>query len=527
MRPALAPLVLALAAVAFQGGWASLRESQTWDEALAVAAGFLHVETGDFELYYENPPLLGLLVYPPLKLAGTETPAVSPEELRRVTPAQYGDLFFYQSQNDHRRLLVIARSMVLMVTLCGVGAVVLWSYQLFGKRGAWLAAVLCAFEPNWLAHGHLTAVDGLATSTIALAAFATVRMLERPTLGRALAAGAFTGLAWSAKHTALLLWPFLGLVLLMGPLLARRMGQGTRENDFGSPRHAVRLLPLFGVIVATGLLVVGASYNLSFRYDLYAKSLSGIYNLGSADYENYLCGTFRTASFPQYYLVALFLKTPLGFLPLAPIGLVAAVRSGRIAAWLPAAVMAALVLAATAANPHNLGIRHVVPAIPFFIVFASGALSAVSLRGRRNGWRSAVVVGLVALGAAESIRQTPDHISFFNVAAGGPQGGIACLDDSNIDWGQDLVRLAELQREEQIDNLAFMYFGSANPSAYGVTAGPLTQQELVAPRPDRVYAVSVQALIRLPRLYGPEVDWLRLHRPWRVAGNSIYLYRFP
>ena len=25
-------------------------------------------------------------------------------------------------------------------------------------------------------------------------------------------------------------------------------------------------------------------------------------------------------------------------------------------------------LAATAANPHNLGIRHVVPAIPFFIV---------------------------------------------------------------------------------------------------------------------------------------------------------------
>ncbi|NIV30638.1 MAG: hypothetical protein GWN58_14405, partial [Anaerolineae bacterium] len=102
------------------------------------------------------------LVYPPLKLAGTETPTVSPEEFRRLTPAQYGNLFFYQSQNDHRRLLIIARAMVLMMTLCAVGAVVLWSYQLFGKSGAWLAAVLCAFEPNWLAHGHLAAADGLA-----------------------------------------------------------------------------------------------------------------------------------------------------------------------------------------------------------------------------------------------------------------------------------------------------------------------------------------------------------------------------
>ena len=54
VRSALPPLVLALAAVAVQGGWASLRESQTWDEALAVAAGYLHVETGDFELYYDR-----------------------------------------------------------------------------------------------------------------------------------------------------------------------------------------------------------------------------------------------------------------------------------------------------------------------------------------------------------------------------------------------------------------------------------------------------------------------------------------
>jgi hypothetical protein len=140
---------------------------------------------------------------------------------------------------------------------------------------------------------------------------------------------------------------------------------------------------------------------------------------------------------------------------------------------------------------------------------------------------AAIAGASIAFGALESLRQTPDHIAFFNLAAGGTENGIACLDDSNIDWGQDLAPLGELQREEQIDNLALVYFGTAEPSAYGVMARPASRAEISRPRSDTVYAMSIHTLNRLPRELGPDADWLRLHRPWKVAGHSIYLYRFP
>jgi hypothetical protein len=520
------PVVCAVIAVAAQGMWASLREAQTWDEAYAVAAGYLHAETGRYELVFENPPLLGLLVHPPLKLAGARTPVFPDATLARMSPVVYGKHFFYRAGNDHRTLLILARSMVLLVTLVAVGLVVFWAGRLHGKRGAWLAASLCALEPNWLAHGHIAAWDGLATSTLTIATFATVVFLDRPTYPRAAVVGLCTGLAWSAKHTALLLWPFFGVILLLSsPLAGRHRLVPTGEAGAAFPLR--RLLIAFAVIVATGLLVVGASYDFSFRYGLYAESISGIYRLGRTSYENFLCGEFRAANFPHYYLVALALKTPVGFLPLLPIGLAGAVRSGRRSTWAPAAIMVGLILTATAFNPHNLAIRHVVPAIPFFIVLASGALAPMPSSKRWSGIVAAFICACVAAGAVESLRRTPDHIAFFNFAAGGPAEGIRCLDDSNIDWGQDLRALAELQREEQIENLVLLYFGSAEPAAWGVAARPMSNLDIANPRPDTVYAVSVHTLNRLPRRLGPQADWLRRYRPWRIAGDSIYLYRFP
>ena len=42
----------------------------------------------------------------------------------------------------------------------------------------------------------------------------------------------------------------------------------------------------------------------------------------------------------------------------------------------------------------------------------------------------------------------PHHISFFNVAVGGPQQGRFHLLNSNVSWGQDVLRLIRWQREQ-------------------------------------------------------------------------------
>ena len=45
--------------------------------------------------------------------------------------------------------------------------------------------------------------------------------------------------------------------------------------------------------------------------------------------------------------------------------------------------------------------------------------------------------------------------------------------DSNLDWGQDLKRLAAWMRENGVPRLKLSYFGSAVPAYYGIDAEAL------------------------------------------------------
>jgi hypothetical protein len=81
----------------------------------------------------------------------------------------------------------------------------------------------------------------------------------------------------------------------------------------------------------------------------------------------------------------------------------------------------------------QIGIRHILPVLPFFYLF-------VALHLHRR-WKSMVLGGLMVLGAVETARVHPDHLAFFNVFARGD--GSRYLADSNLDWGQDVARLAD------------------------------------------------------------------------------------
>jgi 4-amino-4-deoxy-L-arabinose transferase-like glycosyltransferase len=518
---ALVPALCAVVLVFLQGQWASRNEAQTWDEGFALATGFSQVESKRLDLLAEWPPLLGLLTYLPLKALDPKLPPPPPMGVKGGEVGGFAAAFLYGGGNPHRAMLGRARTVVLIFSTLAVAALVLWAHRLHGTAGAWLAAILCAFEPNWLAHGHLTAWDGIAASTITLALAATAWMLDRPSFGRAAVMGLLCGVALIAKFSALLLLPLLGvLFVLASPWAGRlRLRTAVEQVPFGR-------LSLMGLLVAViALVVVGASYNFSFDLRHYSAGLSNIYGLTRAGFENYLLGEFREQPFRHYYLVALLAKTPLGFLALFPVGLWVCVRDPQRHLWLPAALAVALFMAATAFDRLNLGIRHVVPAIPAMILLAAGA---VRLRPARLGakpvaWAAFV---LASLGAAETLWRAPYYLSFFNLAAGGPRRGIEVLDASNIDWGQDLVALERIQREEGLGELALQYHGSADPSAYGIRFRPMRPRELHVPRAGQVYAISVHLLNRMGRPRAGPTDWLRRFEPWRRAGNSIYLYRF-
>src|SRR5262249_34537864 len=60
-------------------------------------------------------------------------------------------------------------------------------------------------------------------------------------------------------------------------------------------------------------------------------------------------------------------------------------------------------------------------------------------------------------------------LTYFNTLAGGRIGGRRVLADSNLDWGQGLRALAQLQRERpELRALTLYYFGDTEPRHYGL-----------------------------------------------------------
>jgi hypothetical protein len=113
---------------------------------------------------------------------------------------------------------------------------------------------------------------------------------------------------------------------------------------------------------------------------------------------------------------------------------------------------------------------------------------------------------------------------------GGSRAGPRITDESNVDWGQELPRLAAWQREHmrEGETLRLFYFGSAEPAAYGVRAEPFDLADALHPRPG-LYAISAHYLAyfrKLEALEGADADWLDKYQPIDRIGYSIYIYRF-
>jgi len=188
-------------------------------------------------------------------------------------------------------------------------------------------------------------------------------------------------------------------------------------------------------------------------------------------------------------------------------------------------IPAAVVITASFFDQMNVGLRRILPAFPFLLLFAGCAVRRAESRAVR-----AVVVSLLVWAVGAGLWIYPHHLSFFNAIAGGPGHAPYLLDDSNVDWGQDLPALAAWQSTRpEGEELRLRYFGTADPRAYGVRAVEFNMMDQAAPRPG-VYAISANHLTGFRKLmaYGmPGTDWLTAFEPVELIGYSIYIYEFP
>lgn len=525
--------ILALAA----GGqaWASLRtKSMTFDELTYIPAGYTYVAAGDYRLNPEHPPLAKLLAGVALLPLGP-TLDLSLESWRQGEQWNFGRDFFRTAGVETPRLVRQARLPGILLVMAMVVFAYLMGREVYGLRAGMVAAWLTAFSPNLLAHGRLATTDFPQALFVLATAYAFLRFVRRPSIHAGLGVGVVLGLALLSKYSAVLLLGLLGVWSLAAVLVWRPGdGGGERLPNRWSTWLTDRILFMAGSLVAIVLvaaLVVSIGYRTPGDPRPFLDGLGVLYTNVNLDLPTYFDGSFHEGGVWYYFVAAFFLKTPLAFLALLLVkgGDQALRRHLGLVELLYLLLPAFLWLGVMTISALQFGVRYILPVYPLLFVYAAGVAESPWFRGMAG--RVAVAV-LALVFAASSLRAHPHYLPYFNVAAGGPAQGIEWLDDSNVDWGQDLPLLAEWLEEHDVRDARIAPMALYDPALYGVRGrwvGPesvLPELSSSDPEPG-VYAVSAHLLTRARWSGSPAVDPLRDRTPRAVLGHTIYVFDIP
>jgi len=530
-------------------------KAPTFDEEFHIARAYAYVRTGDLRMQQNHPPLVSVLAGLPLMLMPELTP---PQEISHWDDAflfEFADHLFWRLGHDVDKMLFLARfPIVLLGTLLGA-FVYRWAREAYGRAAGLLAVGLYAFAPNLLAHTRLVTTDLAVTACAFIALYAFWRYLRRPTGWRMGLAGLALGLALSAKLSALLLIPVEGLLALLyfGCRGERRLQVADCKSQIGDCRKQGagrgmgllrRLLLVIGrwslVILLAGL-VVWAFYRFELRpwpgtdlplpattYLLNVRTLVGHAERGHGAF---LMGRVSMHGWWAYFPLTFLLKTPLVTLLLLGVAAWDTVRRKSLRRELPILLFPIAYMGFALTSSLNIGYRYILPVDPFLIVYAA---QVAGLSWPRPDWlRRYLLPGLMAITAGFSLWLHPHYLAYFNLLAGGPDGGYRYLVDSNLDWGQDLKLLKAYQDEQGIDEVRLGYFGTADPAYYGIR-----YRSLFAPGSSRLakdfspfnpapgwYAVSATVL-QGPFSSEPDLfNWFQRNAPVAKIGYSIFIYR--
>jgi hypothetical protein len=149
------------------------------------------------------------------------------------------------------------------------------------------------------------------------------------------------------------------------------------------------------------------------------------------------------------------------------------------------------------------------------------AVAAGGVAAFRPRWSHVVTAVLVVFVAVSSLRTFPLYLPYSNEAFGGPSKTYLRLGDSNVDWGQDLARLAaRLHDRYPTEQVWLVYKGQAEPAYYGITA----KNPLDVPASE-VHGLLVVSAGRVPAARGQLKALLASSTQIDEVGHSILIYR--
>jgi hypothetical protein len=460
--------------------------SETADEPMHLAAGLQVLTDGEYALQLQNPPLPRVLI------------AIGPWLGGARYDRAMDVLSIFHSTGRYKTTLVLARAGTLVFFLIAALATWAWARRELGEIGALVTLAVFTTQPSVLGHAGLATLDVAGVAGVAVSLLACSRWIEHPTVRRAAVVGAAYGFAILGKLLCIAYVP-----LACGAMYAVHLLR------YPAARAQWQRILTLGAVPPVAALLVWAGYG--FNVEPLVRGITEMIAVNREGYPSYALGRTTTEGWWWYFPLTLGLKTTIATLILVVAGFVLAPRKRAFQTGIAAA---AAILGFSMTTNVDIGIRYILPIyVPLSLAIAVTIMAIA--RHRQQLVRVAGAL-LLAWHLVASTIAHPDYLAYFNELAGDDPSRY--LADSNLDWGQDVLRLRDVVREEKISRIGLHLMGPADPARLGFPPHYHVHPWGAA---NGWLAISDHAY-RVVRA-GGGWSWLR-DRPYRRVGKSIRLY---
>jgi Dolichyl-phosphate-mannose-protein mannosyltransferase len=520
--------------------------SGTFDEPFHVAAGMEWLAKGTYTYELQHPPLARVAVALGPYLSGLRWPNLPPAYSDFRGPGNV----ILSAHGSYVRNLTLARLGTLPFFILGCVVVLLWTHRWFGRVAAVFALLLFACLPPVLGQAGLATTDMASAATVGAGLYLMIRWIEQPDWVRTGLLGIAFGAAVASKFSAIAFLPACIVVAAVYLVITRQpfLVPGLLSWKPFFLRFILAVVVALVFVWGTyrfGVRPISRLQGTHRRIDHWTNNswlrraayravetplpLREVYDGIQAvrfhehiGHDSYLLGEYRKTGWWYFFPVVLAVKTPIGFLLLAGAGLAVVFVKDAGHSWQRrlTAIFPMIILLVCMTSRINIGVRHILPIYPPLAVLG-GYQAARLVRDGKRRWMRAAGLLLVAWVTVDSLVVHPDYMAYFNSLASAHPENV--LVETDLDWGQDLFRLAARLRALGVTRFTMQYYGTAPVEIAELP--PYHELPPTVPASGYV-AISIRDL-ELEHAKNGSYGWLKRYQPLERVGRSIFLYAIP
>lgn len=535
-------------------------DTPTYDEPANMAAAFSYVYKNDYRLYPDNPSfvkfLAGLMLLPIKNNIHFPSNLESYTNYKKFDLYAFGRDFLYKSNNNADELIFLTRIPNILFTIFLGILLYIFAKDLYGENAGLLTLFFYTLDPNIRGHGHIFSFDIPFAFFVILAFYLTFKLLKNSNkkLFYAFLIALTFSLGVMTKFTALFFILSFALVIFLKK----------RKYVFFVP--FVVLMPF----IVLWLFAFLTNYNAkTFDYDrlpiiqsahqefkdnqtwklinalpvpyFYKAGIQTMYVHNIISQPAYLLGEIHAKNdWFFYFPVSFLLKTPIPTLIFIMLTVAILVKKYLVKKkllirnYFPFVIGFSFFIFMMVFSHINNVFRYLFPSYILFFLGTGQIINFFNLKKPIVVFSGTMLLGYMVI---TSFFSFPYDLSYTNEFTGIPQKGYKYLSDSEVDWGQDLGRLAQFLKENKLNKepILLSYLGTAEPAYYDIKYKPLRFDDLDKLKGIVVISVGNLTLGDWQFRASPDyqsgsikapLDDLRKKKPMAIIGESIFVYKF-